>query len=177
MSRETLRVSLAAACVLGWVAAEATAGEVMQDRCKQDVAFIPSIPNVPNSRLRPGMPGTVILKRKSDDRTDWSRIFEERGSGGRVDWWCYTGSGSGIEPGVWRVNESDGFEDGSNDGKRCLFSGDTGPDCHPDPNVKHTSKVWEHWSSESSRCKDRSNTRFRARLGPHRSLQIECMGK
>ena len=169
MSRGALRASLAAAWVLGSLAAEATAREVMQDRCKQDVVFIPFNPKIPGGG-RPGEPGTVILKRRSDGRSDWSRIFQGHPAGkGRVGWWCYTGPGTEFEPGVWQVNLEE-------DGSRCPFS-DVIANCLGDSKVRHNAPVWARdWTAEQSRCRDGS-TKFRARLGPKRSLQIECMGR
>ena len=158
---------MVAACLMGSMAADAR--EVMQDRCKQDVAFVPVLPNVPTAEARPGTPGTVILRRRSDGSTDWSNIFQTQLlGGGYVRWWCYTGSGTGIEPGVWKVNATE-------DGNRCLFS-DVIDSCSGDSKVKRTASTWEHWTAERSRCGDRS-THFRARLGTGRSLQIECMGR
>ena len=143
----------------------------MQDRCKQDVAFVPVLPSVPTAEARPGTAGTVVLKRRSDGRSDWSNIFQVQPlGGGYVRWWCYTGSGTGFEPGVFRVNEDD-------DGSRCSFS-DVIRTCSPDPKVRRNAAAWgRNWTAERSRCDARPNTRYRARLGPGRSLEIECMGR
>jgi hypothetical protein len=170
MTREALRLSLAVVCLLGATAVHAPAGEIMRDRCKQDVVFVPPLPSQPAADARPGMPGTVLLKRRSDGKNDWSNVFQMKlVEGGFVRWWCYTGGGTGFEPGVWQLNQGD-------DGTRCLFS-DVIKDCHPDPNVRQAAPVWgRDWTAERSRCKDRS-TKFRARLGSSRLLQIECMGK
>ena len=161
--------SFAVACLLGFLSRPARAGEVMQDRCRGEVAIVPVIPNVSTADARPGTPGTVVLKRRSDGNTDWSNIFQvQLIDSGHIRWWCNTGSGSVLDPGVWRVNQVD-------DGSKCEFSGLIA-NCRADLRVKSGAPVWGHWVPERSRCNDRS-TKFRARLGPGRSLQIECMGR
>ena len=168
-SRHGIGWSFAVAFFLGLLARPSMAGEVMQDRCKGEVAVVPINPNFPTGGARPGTPGTIVLKRRSDGHTDWSRIFEAAvGSSGYIAWWCNTGSGAALDPGVWRVNEVD-------DGSTCEFDSEIS-NCRGDLRVKAGSKVWEHWTAERSRCGDRSK-KFRARLGPGRSLQIECMGQ
>lgn len=168
-SSTTFCSCFAIACLLGFPGRPAMAGEVMQDRCSGEVAIVPVRPNVSTGEARPGTPGTIVLKRESDGHTDWSNIFQvQLVDSGHIRWWCNTGSGRVLDPGVWQVNQVD-------DGSKCEFSGRI-PNCRADSRVKGGAAVWAHWVPERSRCNDRS-TKFRARLGPGRSLQIECMGR
>ena len=149
-------------------AVAAPANETMTDRCSAEVAFVPTYD------ARPKAHGTVILKRDKNDTTPWSRPFTVKtGDDGHVRWWCHSTIGNALDAGTWRIKVS---------GKEitaCLeevFSNDPpsgNPDCKKA--IKISSSAFEGWTPERSRCSNHS-TRIRARLGPDRLLQTECLG-
>jgi hypothetical protein len=140
------------------------AGEVMTDRCSKEVAIVASYD------ARPDTPGSVILKRGSNGATGWTPAFTVRlGSSGHIRWWCHSTTGNMFDPGTWRIQELIV-------GTKCEIYADGSPQsCRPDGSIKLGSSAWNGWTPERSRCGNRS-TNVRARLGPNRLLQIECLG-
>ncbi len=143
----------------------APAGEVMTDRCSAEVAFVPTF------NARPDSPGTIILKRGRDGRTNWTPPFTVGlGGSGHIRWWCHSTTGNMFDPGTWRITDL-------MVGTKCeIFADGTPENCHPDGSIKFGSSAWNGWTPERSRCGNRSR-KIRARLGPKRLLQIECLGQ
>jgi hypothetical protein len=147
-------------------AVAAPANETMTDRCSAEVAFVPTYD------ARPTAHGTVILKRDKNDTTPWSRPFTVKtGDDGHIRWWCHSTIGNALDAGTWRIKVS---------GKEItacleeLVDNNPGnPDCKKA--IKLGSSAFEGWTPERSRCSNHS-TRIRARLGPDRLLQTECLG-
>jgi hypothetical protein len=149
-------------------AVAAPANETMTDRCSAEVAFVPTYDARPNAH------GTVILKRDKNGTTPWSRHFTVKtGDDGHIRWWCHSTIGNALDAGTWRIKVS---------GKEitaCLeeiFSNDPpsgNPDCKKA--IKLGSSAFEGWTPERSRCSNHS-TQIRARLGPDRLLETECLG-
>jgi hypothetical protein len=145
----------------------------MTDRCSAEVAFVPAYDARPNAH------GTIILKRGNDGSTPWSRPFTVKtGDDGHIRWWCHSTIGNEFDPGTWRVNVN------SKEITACLeevFSDKPSSDkpSKGDPAckkmIKLGSSAFEGWTPERSRCGDHS-TRIRARLGPDRLLETECLG-
>jgi hypothetical protein len=142
-----------------------SAGEVMKDGCSAEVAMVPSFD------ARPDTPGTIVLKRGSNGSTDWTPPFAVRlGPGGHVRWWCHSTTGNMFDPGTWRIEEL-------TVGTKCEIYADLSPQsCRPDASIKLGSSAWNGWTPERSRCGNRSSS-IRARLGPNRLLEIECLGR
>ncbi len=155
--------------------------EVMTDRCSADVAI------VPDYNARPDAFGTIILTRGLNGWSNWTPPFKVslRGGGklkrGYIRWWCNSTIGNWMDPGTWRPNIDYGktvlcavntvayvYGGREEEGKKALET------CSGA--VKGVgSSAWNGWTPERSRCNNRS-TKIRARLGPNRLLQIECMG-
>jgi hypothetical protein len=134
--------------------------EVMTDRCSAAVAI------VPDYNARPDAPGTVILVRDKNGHTDWTPPFTVKlGPDGHIRWWCNSTTGNWADPGTWRIQS---VEVG--------VKQDAKGDIRPNISIKLTDSSWKGWTPERSRCDNRS-TKIRARLGPNRLLQIECLGK
>jgi hypothetical protein len=134
--------------------------EVMTDRCSAAVA----IP--PDYNARPDAPGTVVLVRDKNGRTDWTPPFTVKlGPAGHIRWWCNSTTGNWADPGTWRIQSVEVGVKLDDKGK-----------AKPTFSIKLTDSSWKGWTPERSRCDNRS-TRIRARLGPNRLLQIECLGK
>ena len=152
----------AALLVLGPLS-PASAREVMTDRCSAEVAIVPSYDALPQT------PGAIIIKRGPNGSTDWTPPFTVRlGSSGHIRWWCHSTSGNVFDPGTWRI-------DNVEIGTKCEVNADfSQQSCRPDGNIKLGSSAWNGWTPERSRCNDRS-VKIRARLGPNRLLQIECL--
>lgn len=161
----------------------ASAGEVMTDRCSADV----SIPATYNDG--PATPGSLLLTRDTNGSTDWSKPFRVQlgGSGltggGYIRWWCHSTTGNLFDPGTWRP-DIDFAKAGVCliNGAGLIFGESTKPsgqdvlkDCLGAVK-KIGSSAKQGWTAERSRCDNRS-TLVRARLGPNRLLQIECLGK
>jgi hypothetical protein len=142
---------------------ESTAGaanEVMVDRCSAAVAIPPSYDG------KPGDPGTVVLMRGKDGKTDWTPPFTVKlGPSGHIRWWCNSTKGNWADPGTWRIQ-----------GAEVGVKTDKNGDLQPTVKIKLTDSSWQGWTPERSRCDNRS-TKIRARLGPDRLLQVECLGK
>ena len=141
------------------------AGEVMTDRCSAEVAFVSTF------NARPDSPGTIILKRGRDGKTNWTPPFTVGlGGSGHIRWWCHSTTGNMFDPGTWRITDL-------MVGTKCeIFADGTPENCRPDGSIKIGSSAWNGWTPERSRCGDRSR-KIRARLRPKRVLQIECLGQ
>jgi len=141
------------------------AGEVMTDRCSGEVSIVPSYNSSPNT------PGAVLLKRQSNGSTNWTQPFKvSLGRDGHIRWWCHSTTGNIFDPGTWRIQELIL-------GTTCDMNANGSPqNCVPDVRIKVGSSTWQGWTPERSRCGNRS-TKIRARLGPNRLLQIECLGR
>jgi len=166
-TRTTRLIHLVAAMAISLAATTlpAHAGERMTDRCSAEVAIVPSYDD------RPDTIGTVILKRGPNGATDWTPPFTVRlNSAGRIRWWCHSTTGNAFDPGTWRLKDV-------TVGVGCQIFPDGQPEsCGPAPGIKLGSSAWNGWTPERSRCGNRTNL-IRARLGPDRLLQIECVGK
>lgn len=151
--------------IVAVTAAPAHARETMTDRCSAEVAIVPAFGD------RPDTIGTIILKRQPNGTTDWTPPFTvQLSSAGRIRWWCHSTTGNAFDPGTWRIKDL-------RVGVGCqIFPDGTPENCGPAPDIKLGSSVWNGWTAERSRCGNRTN-RIRARLGPGRLLQIECVGR
>lgn len=163
----------------------AAAGEVMQDRCSAEVAIVPSY------NAQPTAPGTILLTRDSGGQTPWSKPFRVQTGGGGltgsgfIRWWCHSTTGNILDPGTWRP-EIDFAKAGVciSNGIGIIFEDPTGDKNRGEELVKNCvgavkkigSSAKQGWTPERSRCDNRS-TLIRARLGPNRLLEIECLGK
>jgi hypothetical protein len=136
------------------------ANEVMTDRCSAAVAIVPDYDSLPDA------PGTIILVRDKNGRSEWTPPFTVKlGPDGHIRWWCNSTKGNWADPGTWRVQSVE-----------ASVKLDEKGDVQPSVTIKLTDSSWKGWTPERSRCDNRS-TRIRARLGPDRLLQIECLGK
>lgn len=147
--------------------------EVMTDRCSAEVAFPPTYDANPTAH------GTVVLKRGPNGYSPWTTFRSGTGDDGHVRWYCHSTTGNVFDPGTWRVSVNAGAITG------CLLSigaavatdGSAAPavaSCLKTISVG--SSAFQGWTPERSRCGDHS-TRFRARLGPDRLLETECLGR
>jgi hypothetical protein len=169
------------------VVSPAAAGEVMTDRCSADVAIVPAYNDQPTK------PGTILLTRDAKGETAWSQPFRVQTGGGGltgsgfIRWWCHSTTGNKFDPGTWRpdidfaklavcisggVGKIFGDETNSTTDKQ---DADLAKACLGSVK-KLGSSAKNGWTPERSRCDNRS-TLIRARLGPNRLLQIECLGK
>lgn len=164
--RMTNLIRLVAAITIGLAVTglPAHANEIMTDRCSAEVAIVPSFDD------RPDTIGTIILKRQPNGSTDWSPPFTVRlRRSGHIRWWCHSTTGNFFDPGTWRIKDL-------SVGVGCKTFADGQPEsCGPAPGIKLGSSAWNGWTPERSRCGNRTN-KIRARLGPGRLLQIECLG-
>ena len=179
MKRKAVRAALVAAvCIAagmaGMVAAPAQAAknEVMTDRCSNEVAFVPKYDDLPSAK------DTVILKREADGSTKWTPDFSvATDDDGHIRWWCRSTTGDEFDVGTWRVSFNaaglapclvaiGGTIGSSGAGAAGLAA------CAKTVNIG--SSAWKGWTPEQSRCSDHSK-RIRARLGPDRLLQTECL--
>ncbi len=140
------------------------AREVMTDRCSAEVAIVPSYAD------RPDTEGTIILKRAKNGTTDWTPpLTVKLGNSGHIRWWCHSTTFNAFDPGTWRIKELVV-------GTKCEIFADGKPEsCRPDASIQIGTSAWKGWTPERSRCSNRSR-KIRARLGPGRLLQIECLG-
>ena len=165
----------AAACVMA-MPTDATAREVMKDRCSSHV-FIPTT----GYNAKPDTVGTVVLTRPKTGYSPWTPPFTVKTDGsGRIRWWCASTKGNAFDLGTYR------FDIDWAKALQCsavvvgkLISGkepDEGDlECvtgSVDP-VAGASE-YKGMTPERSRCGNRSNY-VRARLGPNRLLQIDCL--
>ena len=163
-------VNSTAFCFFGYFVEPSMANEVLTDRCSADVAFPKTYSGDPNS------PGTIILSRDSNGRTEWTPPFQVKDDGnGRIRWWCNSTSGNIFDPGTWHLEP---VSTGT-----CVF-GVAKSVVSDDPSslpaclkAAESAKIAESygWTAERSRCDDHS-TVIRARLDTGRLLQIECLG-
>jgi hypothetical protein len=152
-------------CAFFGLANFAGAGEIMTDRCSADVSF-PSTYNGPAIGANSGQAPAIIISRANSDSTHWtSAIRQAIDSDGHIRWWCHSTTGNWADPGTWVV-------DGAGATYSCGDSG--GNDCKLSPNVSVHPSDSAGWTAERSRCSNHSSV-FRARLGPDRLLQIECL--
>ncbi len=151
------------ALVISMFSMRALANEVLQDRCSGDVAIVPSYD------ARPDSPGTITLTRDANGQTNWTSPFKVGLSdAGRIRWWCHSTTGNQFDIGTWRIEEI--FL-----GTSCDVDANFQPEnCKAKPNIKFGSSAWNGWTSERSRCDNRTSL-LRARLGPDRSLEMECL--
>ncbi len=175
MQRFALRHWVAAGAAL-WICGAlgpARANEIMTDRCSAEVAFPLLYDGQPSSA------GSVVLKRDASGQTPWSPAFKvETGDSGHVRWWCHSTTGNTFDPGTWRISfDASGVV-------ACLASvaGTVASEGSAAPAlascakaIKLGSSAFQGWTPERSRCADHA-TKIRARLGPDRLLQTECLG-
>lgn len=182
----TLPASILTTTILT-TASPAFAGEIMKDRCSSEVAIVPSY------NAQPMTPGTVLLTRDAGGQTPWSKPFRVQTGGGGltgsgfIRWWCHSTTGNIFDPGTWRpefdfaklaICVSDGIGVIFGDEKNTTAdskSKDLAKNCIGAVK-KIGSSAKNGWTPERSRCDNRS-TLIRARLGPNRLLEIECLGK
>jgi hypothetical protein len=140
------------------------ANEVMTDRCSKEVAVVPSY------NASPGTPGTVFLARNASGNTLWTPPFRVGLDGsGHIRWWCHSTTGNIFDPGTWRLT-------GGSVAENCTEGASGEWDCSPTGSVSLGSSAQNGWTPERSRCDNHSKL-IRARLGPNRLLQIECLGQ
>jgi hypothetical protein len=149
---------------------EAGSPETMTERCSGEVAFPPTFGSNPTTQ------GTVVLKRNGSGYSPWTTFTRQTGDNGHVRWYCHSTTGNVFDPGTWRV-QIDG-----NKAKGCLVSaasavvdGGVSAVSSCSKLVSLGSSAFNGWTPEKSRCDNRSN-KFRARLGPDRLVQIQCLG-
>jgi hypothetical protein len=144
--------------------------ETMTERCSGEVAFPPSYGSNPAAQ------GTVVLKRNGSGYSPWTTFKRQTGDNGHVRWYCHSTTGNVFDPGTWRVQID------AQGAKGCLVSAASAVVDGGASAVSACSKVvslgssaFNGWTPERSRCDNRTN-RFRARLGPDRLLQVQCLG-
>jgi hypothetical protein len=147
--------------------AEATPPEVLTDRCSGEVAFPPTYGQTPTAH------GTAVLKRGPDGYSPWTTFSSQPDGSGHIRWYCHSTIGNVFDVGTWRVHvESGGVV-------ACLLAATgavdttTGGACLK--SISIGSSAFQGWTPEQSRCGNFS-TYFKARLGPDRLLQTECLG-
>lgn len=155
-------------------ASQARAGEILTERCSGEVAIVPS------PAANPTAHGTVLLKRNRAGQHPWTSAFRvQTNPHGEIRWWCHSVAGNVFDAGTWRIHGDAG------DVVACLLTGGAQAIPHNPADltpgicakkVKLGSSAFQGWTPERSRCRDRSAT-IRARLGPDRLLQLECMGR
>jgi hypothetical protein len=162
------------------------ANEVMTDRCSREVAFTPTFNDKPDAL------GTVVLTRDPNGSGSWTEPFHvSLDSSGRIRWWCHSTTGNFFDPGTWRMGDAGKliscaasigsllFSEKKDDskgggGKGSSSNVGTVTDCADA--VKPGASAFQGWTPERSRCSNHS-TLIRARLGPDRLLQTECLGR
>lgn len=150
----------------------AFANEVMKDRCSRSVAFPPTYNGKPTDR------GTVIINRTGSGWSPWSEPFRVAlGDGGRIRWWCNNTTGNVFDPGTWRVTKVDGSRIAACvvSAVQAIVSDDAEALKKCKSPIEFGSSAFQGWTPERSRCGNRSGY-IRARLGPDRQLQTECLG-
>ena len=155
-------------------AMSAHAGEVMTDRCSNEVSIPPTYDAKPNDVH------ALLLGRGRDGSTPWTKPFKvQLGDDGHVRWWCHSTTGNMFDLGTLRVtgaNPSGILACVGALGTTIISSGSGAASLAACATVVNFgSSAWEGWTPERSRCSNHS-TRIRARLGPDRLLQIECLG-
>ena len=165
----------AGACTIA-AASSAAPHETMTDRCMGEVAFPPSYD------ANPTAPGTVVLKRDASGYSPWTSFRAQTSGDGHVRWYCHSTLGNAFDPGTWRVH----FNANAGQIEACLVSigaavategaGTPGAVMACQKLISITTSDFHGWTPERSRCGDRSK-HFRARLGPNRLLETECLGR
>lgn len=141
--------------------------EVMTDRCSADVSF-PSIYNGPPVGVAgSGSAPAFILSRGDASSSNWSfPIHQTLDSDGHIRWWCHSTTGNWADPGTYVIDSVGAtYVCGDSNGSQ---------DCTLNPNISGHPTDSSGWTAERSRCDSHSSV-FRARLGPDRLLQIECL--
>lgn len=167
LSRQIISTVVPGLVATGVLASVAYAGEVMTERCSAAVAIVPSY------GANPDAPGTVVIKRPGSGSTGWTTpIRVQAGRDGHIRWWCNSTIGNFFDLGTWRpqvdVASVPKCAGEVIDGKYTCIAKLVKP--HPGASARNG------WTPERSRCDDRS-TLVRARLGPNRLLNIECLGR
>jgi hypothetical protein len=145
--------------------------ETMTDRCSGEVAFPPTYDAKPTAQ------NTVVLKRGKDGYSPWTTFKRGTGDDGHVRWWCHSTTGNFFDPGTWRVHVDASGVIGClvSVGSTVATEGSAAPTLATCiKTLKIGSSAFEGWTPERSRCGDHS-MHFRARLGPDRLLQTECL--
>lgn len=183
ISHNTKKSALSSAAVLAAMtitvpASQAEAGEVMTDRCSSRV----SIP-VMGYDAKPDTAGAVLLVPPASGYSAWTSPFTVKLSReNRVRWWCNSTKGNWLDPGTYRFSFDvpEGLRCAAQIGGQILGGNDVRPEdlrCISDfVQIKPGASAYDGWTPERSRCSNGSN-RLRARMGPNRLLQIECLGK
>jgi hypothetical protein len=147
--------------------------EIMTDRCSNLVAFPPTYDGKPNAN------GTVILSRGTNGWSAWSAPFKvSTGDSGHVRWWCHSTIGNVFDLGTITASFDPGGIVGCVGaiGTTVVTEGSGAASLAACTRlIKFGSSAWKGWTPERSRCGNHS-TRLRARLGPDRLLQTECLG-
>jgi hypothetical protein len=147
--------------------AEATPPETLTDRCSGEVAFPPTYGQVPTVH------GTAVLKRGADGYSPWTTFTAQPDGSGHIRWYCHSTIGNAFDVGTWRihVDASGAFA--------CLLAATGSVDANVTTSclksISVSSSAFQGWTPEQSRCQTGSNY-FRARLGPDRLLQTQCLG-
>ncbi len=146
--------------------------ETLTERCSGDVYFPQSYGDSPiNGRY-------TQLKRPASGYTPWtSTFYSAPNQDGFVRWWCYT-----TKQGLFDIFGGGGISVGGTTITGVIVGGgcDYGPDglvnCKPSIDITTDDKPKSeyNWTAERSRCDNHSGY-LRARLGPNRLLQIQCM--
>lgn len=134
--------------------------EIMTDRCSGEVAFPPAYDGKVDDA------NTHLLKRDKNGKTEWTKPFTVKTSAqGRIRWYCRSQSTwHFMDPGAWTFSDkATKLWCLDNDKKICI-------------KIPDGTSATDGWYPERSRCDSRT-TRVRARLGPDRLLQIECLPK
>lgn len=157
---------------------QANAGEVMNDHCSSRVA----IPTT-GYNAKPDEPGTVILIPAESGWTPWTQPFTiTKAGGGHIRWWCNSTKGNPFDLGTYsfKFDLPETLRCAAQIGGKVVAGSDVEPEdlrCVSDSvKIKPGASAYNGWTPERSRCGDRSNL-IRARMGPSRRLQIECLGR
>lgn len=179
----------------------ANANEIMVDRCSGNVA----IPTHYNGGALDQGTIILFRNGETESSSAWTEPFHASLSSsndvswfdgpGHIRWHCNSTTGNIFDPGTWRSEGSvegvalcAGTAAGSMAGATAVTTATAGvavgtiagavvstyTACKGEVAALKTSAV-DGWTPERSRCNDRS-TKFRARLGPDRLLEIECLG-
>ena len=172
------RLSICSLLLMFLLVAPAThalaADEIMTDRCSNLVAFPPTYDGNPNAA------GTIILSRNADGWSKWTAPFTVKPDGdGHVRWWCHSTTGNIFDLGTLTASFDPGGIVGCVGavGTTIVTEGAGAASLTACAKlIKFGSSAWQGWTPERSRCADHSG-RLRARLGPDRLLQTECLAR
>jgi hypothetical protein len=155
----------------------AMARETLKDRCGKEVSIPMSYDG------KPGQEGAIVLQRPADGGwTSWSEPFTvELSPEGRVRWWCHSETGNFALSGVYKL--SGAFCKALGVLIEAKTEGPQGTSEATGGLCKKGADAWllnpqtsQGWTAERSRCDDHS-TKLRARVGPGRRLEMECLGR